>query len=137
MLVGVAILVMVIWGMRSLQTTEDAMEAWLSNFQARMRFLKAAFLPNYWVASGIDHAIRHQFIEAFIEATNENCKSSVEEPGNLRFDFLQDAAEENKFGLEWFMDRKFWSGRFPCSTLLLFRTRARLENHPNHTANKR
>ncbi len=65
-LVGVAILVLVIWGMRSLQTADDAMEAWLRNFQARMRFLRAAFLPNYWVASGIDHAIRHQFFEAFM-----------------------------------------------------------------------
>jgi len=65
-LIGVAIMVSVFWGMRSLQSSDDAMEVWLRSFQSRMRFLRAAFLPNSWVATGIDHAIRYQFFEAFM-----------------------------------------------------------------------
>jgi len=36
-------------------------------------------------------------IEDFIKATEANHKESVKEPGNLRFDMLQDAADPAKF----------------------------------------
>lgn len=36
---------------------------------------------------------------AFIEATRLNHQHSIQEPGNQRFDFLQDAADPNKFTL--------------------------------------
>lgn len=35
----------------------------------------------------------------FIMATKENHENSVKEPGNLRFDILQDAQDPNKFVL--------------------------------------
>ena len=48
----------------------------------------------------IVHAyVKAEFVNAFIEATAENHKNSIKEPGNLRFDILQDAADENKFVL--------------------------------------
>lgn len=37
--------------------------------------------------------------EAFIEATIQNHQNSIQELGNLRFDFLQDSEEPNKFTL--------------------------------------
>lgn len=36
---------------------------------------------------------------AFIAATTINHQSSIQEAGNLRFDFIQDAADPNKFVL--------------------------------------
>jgi autoinducer 2-degrading protein len=36
-------------------------------------------------------------ISEFVSATSENHKNSIKEPGNLRFDLLQDANEPAKF----------------------------------------
>lgn len=41
--------------------------------------------------------VQEAFIKDFIAASLENHKNSVEEPGNLRFDFLQDAENPAKF----------------------------------------
>lgn len=38
-----------------------------------------------------------EFIEVFIRATKANHEASVREPGNLRFDILQDASDPAKF----------------------------------------
>jgi autoinducer 2-degrading protein len=43
--------------------------------------------------------VKPEFLEPFIEATRENHENSVREPGNLRFDILQDAGDPNKFVL--------------------------------------
>jgi autoinducer 2-degrading protein len=43
--------------------------------------------------------VKPEFNSAFIEASIANHKESVKEPGNLRFDVLQDAADPNKFTL--------------------------------------
>lgn len=43
--------------------------------------------------------VKPAFIEAFIKASTENHLHSINEPGNLRFDFLRDATIENKFVL--------------------------------------
>ena len=43
--------------------------------------------------------VKPENIEAFIEASIENHKASVNEPGNLRFDILQDANDASKFTL--------------------------------------
>jgi len=43
--------------------------------------------------------VKPQFREAFIEATRANHLASVQEPGNRRFDVLQDAADPDKFVL--------------------------------------
>jgi autoinducer 2-degrading protein len=43
--------------------------------------------------------VKPEFIESFIEATRENHKQSVKEPGNFRFDILQDAMDRGKFAL--------------------------------------
>ena len=36
-------------------------------------------------------------VEAFLEATRQNHLHSIEEPGNRRFDVLQDAEDSNRF----------------------------------------
>jgi autoinducer 2-degrading protein len=43
--------------------------------------------------------VKSEFVKAFIEATRENHENSVKEPGNLRFDILQDAQDPGKFVL--------------------------------------
>jgi (4S)-4-hydroxy-5-phosphonooxypentane-2,3-dione isomerase len=43
--------------------------------------------------------VKPQFVNAFIEATRANHENSVQEPGNFRFDILQDADEPTKFVL--------------------------------------
>ncbi len=43
--------------------------------------------------------VKPSFSEAFKEASMANHKESVKEPGNLRFDLLQDASDPNKFTL--------------------------------------
>jgi ABC-2 type transport system permease protein len=61
---GVAVAAIIVWGMRSLQFGDDATELWLRSFLERMSIVESAFLPNNWVASGIDHAIHGRFAEA-------------------------------------------------------------------------
>jgi len=41
--------------------------------------------------------VKEPFVGAFVEATMENQKNSVKEPGNLRFDILRDAGNPAKF----------------------------------------
>jgi len=41
--------------------------------------------------------VKPEFINAFIEITQENHENSVKERGNLRFDILQDATDPGKF----------------------------------------
>lgn len=41
--------------------------------------------------------VKSEFIDAFIEATRENHEKSVKEPGNIRFDILQDELVPGKF----------------------------------------
>ena len=38
-------------------------------------------------------------VKAFLQATKENHEQSIKEPGNLRFDVLQDAGDPSKFVL--------------------------------------
>lgn len=54
---GVIVAGFVIWGLYSLQLGDAPTEGWLRTFLARMSFVESAFLPNYWVASGIDQAL--------------------------------------------------------------------------------
>jgi quinol monooxygenase YgiN len=44
------------------------------------------------------HVVPEQ-VEAFREATIENARSSIKEPGIARFDFLQDSADPSHFVL--------------------------------------
>jgi len=41
--------------------------------------------------------VKTEFIDAFILATRSNHETSVKEPGNFRFDILQDAQNPGKF----------------------------------------
>lgn len=43
--------------------------------------------------------VKPEAVKAFIEATRANHENSVKEPGNLRFDILQDAQDPGKFVL--------------------------------------
>jgi (4S)-4-hydroxy-5-phosphonooxypentane-2,3-dione isomerase len=43
--------------------------------------------------------VKPEFIRDFINATKENHENSVKEPGNFRFDVLQDETEPTKFVL--------------------------------------
>jgi autoinducer 2-degrading protein len=41
--------------------------------------------------------VKPEFVADFIEATRLNHEQSIQEPGNFRFDILQDAQDKNKF----------------------------------------
>lgn len=56
----------IIYGVRVLQLEEYASEVWLKSFLARMSFVESAFLPNNWVASGIDHALHGELSESLL-----------------------------------------------------------------------
>jgi quinol monooxygenase YgiN len=43
--------------------------------------------------------VKPEFTEAFIEATRENARSSRQEPGVVRFDFLQQQDDPTRFML--------------------------------------
>ena len=43
--------------------------------------------------------VKKEYLQEFIDVTIENHKNSVKEPGNLRFDVLQDANNSSKFVL--------------------------------------
>ena len=45
----------------------------------------------------VDVLVKHELIEAFREATVENARKSLREPGVARFDVLQNAAEPERF----------------------------------------
>lgn len=51
------------------------------------------------IATIVHVFVKPEFIEAFIAATKPNHEGSVKEPGNLRFDILQDALDPAKFVL--------------------------------------
>jgi autoinducer 2-degrading protein len=51
--------------------------------------------------------VKDEFVNDFIKATIENHQKSIKEPGNLRFDILQDAENPAKFVFyEAFKDEK-------------------------------
>ena len=43
--------------------------------------------------------VKHEFVEAFKQATLENAAKSVKETGNIRFDVLQQAEDPTRFVL--------------------------------------
>jgi autoinducer 2-degrading protein len=43
--------------------------------------------------------VKQEYIEDFIQATIENHEASIQEPGNLRFDFLQCVENQSRFFL--------------------------------------
>jgi autoinducer 2-degrading protein len=49
------------------------------------------------IATLVHVHVKPEFVEAFIEATRVNHENSIQEPGNLRFDILQDAQDTGKF----------------------------------------
>lgn len=61
---GLILALSVASGFHTLSLGDTATELWLRSFLMRMSFLEAAFLPNNWVASGIDHAIESRFSES-------------------------------------------------------------------------
>jgi ABC-2 type transport system permease protein len=61
---GLIIAGSIVTGVRSLRLGDLAAEIWLRSFLAKMSLIESAFLPNNWVASGIDHAIHNQIPES-------------------------------------------------------------------------
>lgn len=49
------------------------------------------------IATIVHVFVKPENVADFISASIENAEASVQEPGNLRFDFLQDADNANKF----------------------------------------
>ncbi len=43
--------------------------------------------------------VKPEFLDVFIKATQQNHENSIKEPGNFRFDILQDAQDPFKFVL--------------------------------------
>jgi len=51
------------------------------------------------IATFVHVYVKEEYIDQFLEATLENHQASVKEPGNLRFDILQDELDPAKFVL--------------------------------------
>lgn len=51
------------------------------------------------IATLVHVRVKAEFVDSFIAATRKNHESSIQEPGNLRFDVIQDAADPCKFVL--------------------------------------
>ena len=51
------------------------------------------------IATLVHVYVKEEYIDQFIEATLENYRASIQEPGNLRFDVLQDDENPAKFTL--------------------------------------
>ncbi|MBF0568830.1 MAG: antibiotic biosynthesis monooxygenase [Nitrospirae bacterium] len=49
------------------------------------------------IVTVVEVHVKPEHIDAFIEAVRENHEASVKEPGNMRFDILQSAAEPTQF----------------------------------------
>ncbi|MCO6437080.1 MAG: hypothetical protein J5J06_08330 [Phycisphaerae bacterium] len=64
--VGVVAALLVLAGIRSMQLGNEEIEVWLRDFQSRMAILQSAFMPNYWVAAGIDEAMHERFENALL-----------------------------------------------------------------------
>lgn len=43
--------------------------------------------------------VKQEYVDAFIEATKENARNSVQEPGIARFDFIQQVDDPTRFTL--------------------------------------
>lgn len=63
-IVGAVLTLFVLWGMRTFRFGDAPAEAWLRDFLGRMSFIQSTFLPNRWVATGIDHALQEHWSEA-------------------------------------------------------------------------
>jgi (4S)-4-hydroxy-5-phosphonooxypentane-2,3-dione isomerase len=53
--------------------------------------------PTTMIATIVHVYVKPEFIQDFINATRFNHENSIKEPGNLRFDILQDIQDPNKF----------------------------------------
>jgi autoinducer 2-degrading protein len=51
------------------------------------------------IATLVHVEVKAEFIELFVAATRHNHEKSVKEPGNFRFDILQDSINPGKFVL--------------------------------------
>ncbi|MBI4716666.1 MAG: hypothetical protein HY763_02595 [Planctomycetes bacterium] len=63
---GVVLSAALLFGIRALHVGDSATEEWLRSFQSRMAFVQSAFLPNNWVALGIDRAMNEQIAESVL-----------------------------------------------------------------------
>lgn len=64
--IGVIAALAILAAVRTLQLGDTEIQVWLRGFQARMSFVQSAFMPNYWVASGIDQARHNRFEDALL-----------------------------------------------------------------------
>ena len=49
------------------------------------------------IATIVHVQVKNEFIDLFIRTTQSNHDNSIREPGNFRFDILQDAQDPSKF----------------------------------------
>ncbi|MHC5108994.1 MAG: putative ABC transporter permease subunit [Planctomycetota bacterium] len=61
---GIILSIFVYWGTHALRLGDTATDVWLRTFLAKMSFVESAFLPNHWVAEGIDYALQSRFYES-------------------------------------------------------------------------
>lgn len=55
--------------------------------------------------------VKPEFVEQFIEVTLDNVRNSQKEPGNLRFDFFQQADDPTRFVLTEIYESEEAAGR--------------------------
>ncbi len=60
LIAGGVLAAFIVTGLRNMRVGDLPAEVWLRSFLTRMSFVESAFLPNHWVASGIDHALHGQ-----------------------------------------------------------------------------
>lgn len=63
---GLVVMVAIVFSIRTMQMGNQEIDVWLRTFQARMSFIQAAFLPNHWVAAGIDNAMNDRFSQSVL-----------------------------------------------------------------------
>jgi autoinducer 2-degrading protein len=55
--------------------------------------------PDIMIVTCVHVYVKPEYIDSFIKASVLNHKGSVKEPGNLRFDFVQQADDQTRFML--------------------------------------
>ena len=64
---GIAVmLVVALWGLRTMQLSDGESSVWLKSFFLKMEFMQSALLPNTWVSLGIERAMHGKPTEAVL-----------------------------------------------------------------------
>jgi ABC-2 type transport system permease protein len=63
-LAATTMIVVIVWGIRTVQLSGGSSSVWLKNFFLKMEFIQSVLLPNTWVSLGIERAMHDKPLEA-------------------------------------------------------------------------